>query len=69
MAETYTRTLPNLTRATRAVAYERLSRLLSHIDSLGTDLLSISVDTVTRVVTVVVTNPIDADQRDHFGLD
>lgn len=69
MAITYTRTLPNLTQATRAAAYQKLSLLCSHIDTLGTDLLSVSIDTVTRVVSVTVTNPIDVDERDHFGLD
>lgn len=70
MAITYTRTLPNLTLATRAAAYAKLSLLLSHISGLGTDLLSLSIDTTTRVVTVILTNPIDdPDQREHCGLE
>ena len=66
---TYTRTLPNLNAATRAAAYEKLALLCTHIRVLNSDILSISIDTATRVVTVVLTNPIDADQRDHFGVD
>lgn len=65
----YTRTLPNLNAATRAAAYAKLAVLCSHLTSLGTDLLSISIDVPTRVVSVEVTNPLDADERDHFGLD
>lgn len=66
---TYTRTLPNLNAATRHAAYQKLALLCSHIESLNTDLLSVSVNTTTRVVSVELTNPISADQRDHFGLD
>lgn len=69
MAVTYTRTLPNLNQATRTAAYNKLSLLCSHISILGTDLLSVSIDTTTRIVSVTVTNPIDPEQRDHFGLD
>lgn len=69
MPSTYTRTLPNLTQATRSQVYERLSSLLSHLEHLNTDLLSVSIDVPTRVVTAVLTNPIDLDQRNHFGLD
>jgi hypothetical protein len=69
MSFTYTRTLPNLTLATRAAAYAKLALLCSHVVNLGTDLLGISIDTTTRVVSATVTNALDADERDHFGLD
>ncbi len=65
---TYTRTLPNLTRATRAKAYEGLSMLLSHLDALNVDLLSVSIDTTTRVVTVVTNADIPTEQLIHFGV-
>jgi hypothetical protein len=70
MAQTiYTRTLPNLTRATRLAAYERLSSLFSHLPSFdGVDLLSLSIDPETLVVTVTLTNPLPDEQLEHLGL-
>lgn len=66
---TYQRTLPNLTRATRLAVYERLSSLFSHLPAFdNVDLLSISIDTTTRVVTVTLTNPLPDEQLDHLGL-
>ncbi len=70
MAVTYVRQLPNLNAATRAKAYELLARLCTHIDALGTDLLSIVVDPAALTVTVTLTQPIgDRDQREHLGLE
>lgn len=70
MPTTYVRQLPNLNAATRAVAYERLARLCSHIEALNTDLLSIVVDTALFTITVTLTQPIvEANQRVHLGLE
>lgn len=70
MATTYTRTLPNLNLNTRRIVYERLSTLMLHLENLGTDILSISIDVPTRVLTVTLTNPIaDLGQRQHLGLE
>lgn len=70
MATTYVRQLPNLNLATRQVAYEKLSLLCSHALNLGTDLLSVVVDTVALTVTVTLTNPVDdPEQRKHLGLE
>lgn len=66
---TYTRTLPNLNAATRHAAYQKLALLCTHIENLNTDLLSVSINTSTRVISVELTNPLSAEQRDHFGLD
>lgn len=65
---TYTRVLPNLTRATREVVYEKLAAVLSHLPNLDVDLLSISLDVPTRTLTVTLTNPVPADQLEHLGL-
>lgn len=68
MATTYTRVLPNLTAATRAAAYEKLSLLLSHLVPLSVDLLSVAIDVPTRTVTVILTAPLPDEQLDHLGL-
>lgn len=69
MAQTiYTRVLPNLTRATRAKVYEGLSTLLSHLDPMNLDLLSVSIDVPTRTITLVLTDPLTDDELDHFGM-
>jgi len=64
----YTKTLPNLTKASRAAAYQKLSTLLSHLDPMDNDLISVSIDVPTRVVTVVVANAFTNDELDHFGM-
>lgn len=68
MATTYNRVLPNLTAATRAAAYEKLSMLLGHLGPLGVDLISVSIDVPTRTVTVVLTAPLPDEQLEHLGL-
>jgi hypothetical protein len=70
MAITYTRTLPNLTQTTRRAAYGKLSNMVGHMaeGALGSDLISISIDTVTRIITVVVTNQLDSDNLEYWGL-
>ena len=64
----YTKTLPDLSKETRAKAYEGLEILLSHLDAMNNDLLSVSIDTLTRIVTVSTTNALNDDELDHFGL-
>lgn len=67
---TYTRVLPDLTRATRKMAYEKLSLLLSHLPAYDIDLLSITVDGPTKTLTVTLTDPIpSADERKHVGVE
>ena len=64
----YTKTLPDLTKATRAKAYERLSALFSHMDAMNMDITSLTIDPLTRIITVTVSRALTDDELDHFGM-
>lgn len=67
-ATTYTRVLPNLTKATRRAAYKRIILLLEHLEAFDIDLLSITFDAPTRTVSITLTDPVPVDNIDHLDL-
>jgi hypothetical protein len=69
-ATTYTRILPDLTKATRMRVYERLIDLLKHLPSYGIDLLSVGLDVPTKTLTITLSDPVARQiDREHIGLE
>lgn len=60
-------TTPRITLQTRKRAYELLGSLCEHLPNLGVDLVSI-VRNADNTVTITLTGPLDAEQREHLGL-
>ena len=56
------------TRVQRSRAYEFLASLMTHLDALGINLVSITVTGVPAVITVTLNNPLPVDHEDHFKL-
>lgn len=56
-----------VTMQTRAIAYERLSLLLQHLEPLNLNLVSV-VRRADNFVEVTLNNPLPANQIDHLGL-
>lgn len=60
-------TTARVTAQTRLKAYEKLSNAIQHIPYLGVDLVSVVVN-ADNSITVTLTGPINAEQREHLGL-
>lgn len=60
-------TSPVITAGTRRVAYERLALLLTHLDALNINLVSI-VRNADNTITVTVASAVPPEQLIHLGL-
>jgi hypothetical protein len=65
---TYTYSQQVATAAARHAAYtDKLPSLLVHLDALGINLLDLSWDSTTKIVTVVLDTALTAAQLTHLG--
>jgi hypothetical protein len=66
---TYTSLQQVATPAARVVAYtDRLPSLLTHLAALGINLLSLSWDPTSKLVTVIIDTSLSAEQLAHLGF-